>query len=309
MKWSSIPESSYFPRFKKFGIPKHNKCRNPNKDGKGAWCFIEKSVWKPYYHTKIIKEYCAIERVKRNRDCDIGCLDEPTGIEYNGKASISTLGYVCQKWNVNYPNYVQFKPNEDDINHNYCRNPNFDPRGPWCYAFSHSFTKVYCSIPMCNAAPTAPPTTTIQPTVDDTTTTKAETRTAVSTSMASTTRTLPKNLPKTVKCGEPVFALPKSVIRKTTDLASRYTSVGVNVYAGGTASGLNRSKRIYGGKKPTHGSMPWLVSLILGGEENDNQFRCGGAIIGKHFVVTAAHCTKGRTASEVVITAGAFTSQ
>ena len=159
---------------------------------------------------------------------------------------------------------------------------------------------------MCGAAAT----TTYEPetTSTSTTYTTSTTPVAAETTVRATTRTLPKNLPRSVKCGEPVFSLPRSVIRKTTDLASRYTTVGINVYTPGTAQNLNRSKRVYGGKKPTHGSMPWLVSIIFG-PKNDNQHRCGGAIIGKNFVVTAAHCTKGQTVDTVKITAGAFTSR
>ncbi|KAH8253210.1 hypothetical protein KR032_004126 [Drosophila birchii] len=44
--------------------------------------------------------------------------------------------------------------------------------------------------------------------------------------------------------------------------------------------------KIMGGKNAVHGANPWMAYLYL--EEND--FLCGGSLIHKRFVLTAAHC-------------------
>ena len=41
LNWNEVQESSLFARFQKFSIPTHNKCRNPNKDGEGPWCYVK----------------------------------------------------------------------------------------------------------------------------------------------------------------------------------------------------------------------------------------------------------------------------
>jgi hypothetical protein len=46
---------------------------------------------------------------------------------------------------------------------------------------------------------------------------------------------------------------------------------------------------IIGGKEIDPGSRPYLVSVGRGGEKGENQF-CGGSVISKHAVLTAAHC-------------------
>ena len=53
---------------------------------------------------------------------------------------------------MNYPTRIgsnDVLPPENDRDHNFCRNPDNDPNGPWCYAFSKSWGKAYCDIPFC----------------------------------------------------------------------------------------------------------------------------------------------------------------
>ena len=55
------------------------------------------------------------------------------------------IGYVCQRWDMNYPTRTgqnDALPQINDRDHNFCRNPDNDPNGPWCYAFSKSWGKV-----------------------------------------------------------------------------------------------------------------------------------------------------------------------
>ena len=119
-------------------------------------------VWQPFYHQETKKERCAIERTKKYKDCPVGCLSDPIGASYKGNASVTSvriggvrlgssenvtvqIGYVCQRWDMNYPTRTgqnDALPAENDRDHNFCRNPDNDPNGPWCYAFSKSWGKV-----------------------------------------------------------------------------------------------------------------------------------------------------------------------
>lgn len=59
-------------------------------------------------------------------------------------------------------------------------------------------------------------------------------------------------------------------------------------------------KRIIGGRPVNIEQYPYQISLTIGGEHS-----CGGSIISRDFIVTAAHCTNARQASEMKIRAGA----
>lgn len=79
--------------------------------------------------------------------------------QYTGRKSTTVSGKTCQKWNRNYPHKTKYRPNPD--NHNYCRNPDNDAKGPWCYTTDRRTRFEYCNVPNCPAkpAPTRPTAT------------------------------------------------------------------------------------------------------------------------------------------------------
>jgi trypsin len=57
--------------------------------------------------------------------------------------------------------------------------------------------------------------------------------------------------------------------------------------------------RIVGGEAASSSTWGWAVSIYL-----VNRFHCGGSIVSSSWVVTAAHCAHGSTASQFTINAG-----
>ena len=55
-----------------------------------------------------------------------------------------------------------------------------------------------------------------------------------------------------------------------------------------------------GGEKAETGEFPWQVAVLFGGPELYKQ-RCGGSLVGDKYVVTAAHCTEGQSASSLFV--------
>ena len=51
------------------------------------------------------------------------------------------------QWNENSPHQTKFRPSNSD--HNYCRNPDNDPNGPWCYTTDPRNRYDYCNVKHC----------------------------------------------------------------------------------------------------------------------------------------------------------------
>ncbi|KAM3930890.1 plasminogen-like [Leptodactylus fuscus] len=136
-----------------------NYCRNPDGD-KSPWCYTtDPSVrW----------EYCNLKKcigpppteqqpiqttkptiVSSSPDCMIG-----EGQDYRGTKSVTVKGYTCQAWNSQTPNaHSSFTPQthpQAGLDNNYCRNPDGDVNGPWCFVNTPgSVIWDYCDIPIC----------------------------------------------------------------------------------------------------------------------------------------------------------------
>jgi len=77
------------------------------------------------------------------------CIDGPSW-GYNGDLDRTKSGQVCQRWDVNIPHKVRYHPPDNDTHHNFCRNPDRDVKGTWCYTINPAIRWEYCSIPKCD---------------------------------------------------------------------------------------------------------------------------------------------------------------
>uniref|UniRef100_A0A672IWE3 Hepatocyte growth factor-like n=1 Tax=Salarias fasciatus TaxID=181472 RepID=A0A672IWE3_SALFA len=82
------------------------------------------------------------------RECIIGTKDN-----YRGRRSWTKSNITCQAWSDNNINEHTFYPDRyptQDLRENFCRNPNNDPGGPWCYTTDPNVRAEECGIPQCS---------------------------------------------------------------------------------------------------------------------------------------------------------------
>ncbi|XP_029449955.1 plasminogen [Rhinatrema bivittatum] len=75
-----------------------------------------------------------------------------TGTDYRGTESKTANGIVCQSWSSTHPHIPNVTPTKfpaAGLESNYCRNPDGDPKGPWCYTVDPLVRYDYCNIQEC----------------------------------------------------------------------------------------------------------------------------------------------------------------
>ena len=90
-----------------------------------------------------------------------GCRLTQEGREYRGNISVTTDGFPCQAWTSQPPHLHEmtdpdlFPDDTLEEAQNFCRNPDRDPRGPWCYKMEHTasttIVKRPCNVPYCDS--------------------------------------------------------------------------------------------------------------------------------------------------------------
>ncbi len=66
----------------------------------------------------------------------------------------------------------------------------------------------------------------------------------------------------------------------------------------------NKSSKIIGGVEASPGAWPWMGVLVTAGGELSQSFYCGASLIGSKWIVTAAHCVNGISASSIEVVLG-----
>ncbi|XP_047549814.1 hepatocyte growth factor-like protein isoform X1 [Lutra lutra] len=123
---------------------RENFCRNP--DGSEApWCFTSRPGMRVAFCYQIPR--CADDL--RPEDCYNG-----VGERYRGSVSRTRKGVACQHWSAEKPHKPQFTPTSASDSHleeNFCRNPDRDSHGPWCYTTDPGTPFDYCALRRCDA--------------------------------------------------------------------------------------------------------------------------------------------------------------
>mgnify|MGYP000484611322 CR=1 FL=1 len=76
----------------------------------------------------------------------IGCTDNEYGHlprDYNGTISVTKSGKMCQSWGANTPHRPNYRP--QNPSYNFCRNPDNDQKGAWCYTTDPNTRYEYCA--------------------------------------------------------------------------------------------------------------------------------------------------------------------
>uniref|UniRef100_A0A8D0XBY2 Plasminogen n=1 Tax=Sus scrofa TaxID=9823 RepID=A0A8D0XBY2_PIG len=139
-----------------------NYCRNPDAD-KSPWCYTtDPRVRWEYCNLKKCSEteqqvtnFPAIAQVPSVEDLSEDCMFG-NGKRYRGKRATTVAGVPCQEWAAQEPHrHSIFTPETNPragLEKNYCRNPDGDDNGPWCYTTNPQKLFDYCDVPQCETS-------------------------------------------------------------------------------------------------------------------------------------------------------------
>ncbi|KAI5193842.1 plasminogen [Manis pentadactyla] len=160
--WSSMTPHRHMKTPEKFpnaGLTM-NYCRNPDED-KSPWCYTT--------DPRVRWEYCNLKKCSETEgqvpDFQPGAqepsVEDPSesdcmfgnGKGYRGKKASTVTGTPCQEWAAQEPHrHTIFTPRTNPqagLEKNYCRNPDGDVNGPWCYTTNPRKLFDYCDVPQC----------------------------------------------------------------------------------------------------------------------------------------------------------------
>ncbi|XP_026988834.1 prothrombin [Tachysurus fulvidraco] len=242
-----------------------NFCRNPDKRVGGPWCFTSDPT--------VRTEKCAVAKcgekiptpvlpvqVKEVKDRQDNCL-QGIGESYTGTLAVTLHGHTCLDWNLPKVKALSvgkgFKP-EVILLKNYCRNPDGDMEGPWCYVKqAENITIGYCDLVLCDA-----------PVEEEVDKSSIQQRTVgVKRDNFFDARFFGQG---ELECGErPLFEKLNKGDATEIELIKSY------------------EKRIVNGETAEVGSAPWQVMLY---KRNPQELLCGASLISDVWILTAAHC-------------------
>ncbi|XP_009920512.1 plasminogen [Haliaeetus albicilla] len=155
--WSSMSPHRHnktADQFPNAGL-KQNYCRNPDADSR-PWCYTtDPSVRWEYCNLKKCDDPVQVTLPKPPQttlEPNPDCIND-NGQDYRGTVAKTARGRTCQEWSSQRPHsHDYFTPKthpEAGLDKNYCRNPDGDVNGPWCYTTDPRKAWEYCDIPKC----------------------------------------------------------------------------------------------------------------------------------------------------------------
>ncbi|XP_046897617.1 prothrombin isoform X2 [Hypomesus transpacificus] len=264
--------SSNFPHLVEFNATvdtnlKENFCRNPDSSPLGPWCYTRDPTVKREPCTVPIcgKVFVpspppAVQSTKmyaQKKDCLSNI-----GVDYIGTLSTTLQARTCLPWTE--PSVQArikgkgFIP-EVKLDKNYCRNPDEDPEGPWCFVEKNGTTVEYCDLELCD-----------NPIDNYQDSTGGKERSVLS--GPRKTFFSPRSFGNgELVCGErPLFEKVNKKDAKEQELLDSY-----------------RGSRIVKGLDAEVASAPWQVMLY---KRSPQELLCGASLISDEWILTAAHC-------------------
>ncbi|KAG7315305.1 hypothetical protein KOW79_021393 [Hemibagrus wyckioides] len=265
-----------------------NFCRNPDKRDSGPWCFTSDPT--------VRTEKCAVakcgeklpptvhpvqEKEVKDRYHQDNCI-QGTGESYTGTLSVTLGGHTCLDWNLPKVKALSVGKgfnSEVILLKNYCRNPDGDMEGPWCYVKkAENITIDYCDLELCDAP--------LDGEVDG----GIQQRTV---GAKRDTFFDPTSFGQgELECGErPLFEKENKQDATEKELIESY------------------QKRIVHGETAEVGSAPWQVMLY---KRNPQELLCGASLISDVWILTAAHCIlyppwgKNFTVDDILVRLGKY---